>query len=369
MTSADSSQIDQRFLNNAMASFLQIAAVAVLVYWCFNIVAPFFSILLWGLIISVALYPVHRSLAEKLGGRAKLSVTILALVALAILIVPVWYLAESSIIALKAIADALQSGDVTIPPPNPSVAEWPLIGDKVFEIWSGAASNLQATLNQYSDQLVNVGQGAIKLAGSTAVTVFQFTFSILIAAAFMMNAEGGYSVATQVSNSLVGTRGREFTDLSIVTIRSVTKGVLGVAIIQALAAALGFVVMDIPAAGLWAGIVLVLAIVQLPPLIIMIPIALWVFSVSDGLPATIFLIYSLIVSGSDTFLKPMLLGRGVDVPMLVILIGAIGGAISQGIIGLFVGAVVLALGYQIVTAWMAPDEAFAAVDEAAADDD
>jgi len=145
--------------------------------------------------------------------------------------------------------------------------------------------------------------------------------------------------------------------------------VLGVAIIQALAAALGFVVMDIPAAGLWAGIVLVLAIVQLPPLIIMIPIALWVFSVSDGLPATIFLIYSLIVSGSDTFLKPMLLGRGVDVPMLVILIGAIGGAISQGIIGLFVGAVVLALGYQIVTAWMAPDEAFAAVDEAAADDD
>ena len=111
-----------------------------------------------------------------------------------------------------------------------------------------------------------------------------------------------------------------------------------------------------PAAGLWAFAVLVLAIIQLPPILVLGPIAFWVFSVADTVPATIFLIYAIVVSGSDAVLKPMLLGRGVETPMLVILIGAIGGAMASGIIGLFIGAVVLALGYELLVAWMAPDE-------------
>ena len=165
--------------------------------------------------------------------------------------------------------------------------------------------------------------------------------------------------------SLVGDdKGHMFTDMTILTIRSVVKGVLGVAIIQSLAAAIGLVLIGVPAPGLWAFAVLVLAIVQLPPIIILGPIAFWVFSVTDGLPATIFLIYAIIVSGSDTFLKPMLLGRGGETPMLVILLGAIGGAISMGIIGLFIGAVVLALSYEILVAWMAPDESEAEPTEA-----
>ena len=147
--------------------------------------------------------------------------------------------------------------------------------------------------------------------------------------------------------------------------RSVTKGVLGVAIIQAILSAIGLVAIGVLAAGLWAGAVLVLAIIQLPPILVLGPIAIWVFSVMDGLPATIFLVYAIIVSASDAFLKPLLLGRGVDVPMLVILIGAIGGAVSQGIIGLFIGAVVLALGYKLVTAWMAPDQTEPEIDQQA----
>ena len=159
-------------------------------------------------------------------------------------------------------------------------------------------------------------------------------------------------------------RGHSLTDLSIVTVRSVVKGVLGVALIQAGLAAIGLVMMDIPAAGLWAGAVLVLAIVQLPPILILGPIAIWVFSVAEAVPATIFLIYSIIVSFADAVLKPMLLGRGVEVPMLVILLGAIGGAITQGIIGLFIGSVVLAVGYQIFESWVAPDETQAALEDA-----
>ena len=125
--------------------------------------------------------------------------------------------------------------------------------------------------------------------------------------------------------------------------------------IQTILAAIGLGVAGIPFPGIWALAVLVLAIIQLPPIIVLGPIAFWYFSVADGTPATIFLVYSLIVSVSDAFLKPMLLGRGVETPMLVILIGAIGGAITSGIMGLFVGAVILAIGYELLVNWMAPD--------------
>ena len=163
-------------------------------------------------------------------------------------------------------------------------------------------------------------------------------------------------MSLQFASSLVGDRGEALTDLAVATIRSVAKGVLGVAIIQALLSAIGLVVMDVPAAGIWTFAVLMLAIMQLPPVIILGPIGIWVFSVAEPVPATIFLVYALIVGASDGFLKPLFLGRGMDIPMLVILLGAIGGMIMSGIIGLFIGAIVLAMGYEILMAWMETDE-------------
>jgi predicted PurR-regulated permease PerM len=135
----------------------------------------------------------------------------------------------------------------------------------------------------------------------------------------------------------------------------VVQGVLGVAIIQSILGGVGIWAIGIPAAGLWALIILLLAIMQLPPLLIMGPLAIYAFSFADTTPAIIFLVWSIIVSASDAFLKPIFLGRGVDVPMLVILLGAIGGMILSGIIGLFVGAVVLALSYKVFQALLVDD--------------
>lgn len=357
MTSADSSRVDNRFLANAMASFLQIGALLVLLVWCFEIVRPFISIVVWAIIIAVAVYPLHVSLAAKIGGREKTSAIIFVLIGLAIILVPTWILADSSFTALKTLGSGLQEGTVRIPPPNPDVASWPLIGERTHEIWSAAAANLEGTLNQFEDQLKALSQSVLGFTTGTLIGVFQFVFSTIIAGTLLMQAKGAYSVSRNIMVSLVGTQsGDKFTDLSILTIRSVVKGVLGVAVIQAVLSAVGLVLIGVPGAGLWAAAVLVLAIIQLPPLLIMAPIAIWVFSVAEPIPATIFFVYALIVSSSDAFLKPMLLGRGVDTPMLVILIGAIGGAISAGIVGLFIGAVVLALGYELLVAWMAPDE-------------
>ena len=356
MTSADSTKVDQRFLANAMASFLQIGALLILLVMCFNIVRPFIGIVVWALILAVAIYPLHVSLTAKLGGREKTSATAFVLIGLAIILVPTWILGESTLSSLQSLAQHLREGTFSVPPPNPSVADWPVIGTKTYEIWSNAASNMDAFLSQYQTQLRDLAQKIFGFASGTLIGVLQFVLSTIIAGALLLQSRGGYKSTREFMASLVGTeRGEKFTDTSILTIRSVVKGVLGVAVAQAILAAIGLVLIGVPAAGLWAGAVLVLAIVQLPPILVLGPIAFWVFSVAEPVPATIFLVYSIIVSVSDAFLKPMLLGRGLETPMLVILIGAIGGAIAMGIVGLFIGAVILALGYELLVTWMAPD--------------
>jgi predicted PurR-regulated permease PerM len=265
-------------------------------------------------------------------------------------------LGESSLSSLQSLAHHLREGTFSVPAPNPGVADWPVIGAKTYEIWSNAASNIDAFLDEYQTQLVGLAQKVFGFASGAVIGVLQFVFSTIIAGALLLQSKGGYKASREIMASLVGTeRGAKFTDTSILTIRSVVKGVLGVAVAQALLSAIGLVLIGVPAAGLWAGAVLVLAIVQLPPILVLGPIAFWVFSVAEPVPATIFLVYSIIVSVSDAFLKPMLLGRGLETPMLVILIGAIGGAIAMGIVGLFIGAVILALGYELLVTWMAPD--------------
>jgi predicted PurR-regulated permease PerM len=266
-------------------------------------------------------------------------------------------LAESTIGALQSVATEIEDGTAQIPPPADNVADWPIIGNRVYELWSAAATNLESTINQFRPQLRAAGRQALALAGHTVGSAFLFAFSIIIAGVLLTTASSGYATARNIASNLVGKeRGPAFTDLAILTIRSVAKGVLGVALIQTILAAIGLLAAGVPGAGVWAGLVLILAIVQLPPLIVLGPIAIWYFSVAEPVPAIVFLVYASVVSVSDTFLKPLLLGRGVEVPMLVILIGAIGGAIAKGIIGLFVGAVILALGYELVKLWMAPDQ-------------
>jgi len=224
-----------------------------------------------------------------------------------------------------------------------------------------------ATLSKYSEQVKAFSNWLLKIVASTTMGILGFAVSIIIAGVFLVSAESSYLASRAVGHRLGGERGADFTDLTVATVRSVAKGVLGVAFIQTLLAAIGLLVMDIPGAGIWASIILLLAIMQLPPILVLGPIAFWVFSTAEPVPATIFLVYSLFVSFSDAALKPLMLGRGVDVPMLVILLGAIGGMMTAGIIGLFIGAVILALGYQLFMFWLNPEEELADCDEVASE--
>jgi len=364
MSTSERPRADKTFMASAMASFIQISAVVILAWWCFSIIQPFIGVVLWGVIISVAAFPLHQNLVRRLGGREKLSAVILVLLGLTIIVLPAWMLAGSAMEGYSFLSERLGTGSLKVPPPNESVAGWPLIGDKLYAIWAGAAASLSDTLNHYGPQLRSIGMSAVSFAGGLTLGILQFVLATIVGGALLTSADSGYNMSRKVANRLAGSeRGARLADLSIGTIRSVVKGVLGVAVIQALLAAVGLVIIGVPGAGLLAGAVLVLAIVQLPPWLVLLPVAIWYYSVAEAIPATIFLVYAIVVSLSDAVLKPMLLGRGLETPMLVILFGAIGGALTGGIVGLFVGAVVLALGYELFTTWAEPEDA-AAVPEA-----
>ena len=341
------------FTKNTIEAAIRLGLLLLLAFWCLSIIKPFVLPVLWAVIIAVAIYPIFTKLKAALGGRNKLASILYTLIALALLMTPTIMVSNSMIDTSAAISERYAAGTLEIPPPDDSVKDWPLIGEEIHSVWTQASSNLEKTLIHYEPQLKKAGQAFVSAAAGLGGGILMFVLSIIISGVLVANAAVAYQVTIKIFTRLTNTEnGLEYTDLSKATIRSVAQGVLGVAAIQAVLSALGMMLMDVPAWGLWSLIILVLAIAQLPPILVLGFVMAYVFSVAETTPAVIFAIYCIIVSGSDSFLKPMFLGRGMSTPMLVILLGAIGGMMMSGIIGLFVGAIVLALGYELFMKWL-----------------
>jgi predicted PurR-regulated permease PerM len=366
MNSSDSSSENRASQRNMMTSFIQIATLVILVSYSLMIVGPFAKMIAWGIILAVAIYPLHRKLAAAIGGREKLSATLIVAIGMIFLLLPGWFVTASSIDTAKSLTAQVQDGTFRIPPPPESVAEWPLIGERIYKVWSAGAGNLDAFLRLYKEQFKAVSEWLLVAAGSLVMGLLHFTVSIVIAGVCLSSARGGYELSRAIGLRITPARGEHLADLTIATIRSVTNGVLGVAMIQAGLAGIGFALIGVPAAGILCLVILVTAIIQIPAIAIMAPIIVWVFSFADLVPATIFAVYSVLVGLSDNVLKPLLLGRGVELPVLVVLLGAIGGMIKFGVIGLFIGAVILGLGYRIICDWIWPSEPVQAQGEEAA---
>jgi len=332
---------------------IRLGLIFLILAWCLKILTPFISLVAWGAIIAVALYKPFLTLVDKLGGRRKLAITLFSVIGIAIILVPVISLSSSMIDGATKFGTQVSEGSIHIPAPPQYVEEWPIIGKKTFEVWTEASTNLRSLLEQHPHQLSAVGKKMLGAAAGVGIGILQFVVSFIIGAVFLMNAEGIGNGMRKLAKRLTSDQGDELIDMSVSTIRSVAIGVIGIAFIQALLGGLGMMFVGVPAAGLFAIVILVLAIAQLPPLLVLGPVAFYVFSVESTTVSLIFLIWSVLVSFSDAVLKPLFLGRGVDVPMLVILLGAIGGMITSGIVGLFIGAIVLALGYKLLGAWLA----------------
>jgi predicted PurR-regulated permease PerM len=352
MNSLNRALSDKEFLNRALEATIRIGLVVLLAAWCFQIVQHFVVPVIWGIIIAIATYPGYRWMRVWLGGRSGIAATLYTLLVLILLVVPAVLLSGTLVESAQSLATQLRAGTWAIPPPPEGVAKWPLIGEWLASFWGLASENLGAALRMIEPQLKTVGTWLLSAAAGAGFGILQFAVAIIIAGVLLAHASGAHYAAHVIATRFAGERGAEIADLAEATVRSVARGILGVALIQTLLAGIGFLVAGVPGAGLWAMLCLLFAVVQIGISPIMVPIVIYVFSTADVVTAVLFLMWSVFVTLLDNILRPILLGRGVEVPMVVIFVGAIGGFLASGIIGLFVGSVVLVLGYKLFLAWL-----------------
>lgn len=337
---------------------IRFSAIAVLTLMCFRIFEPFINFLLWGLVLAVMIYPLHQRLAKRFGGKQGRSAIVIVIVGILLLDVPLGLLGTSLVTHVKDIRTAYESNTLVIPEPGPKVAEWPVIGKKLYKAWNMAHTNLSEFLTDYRDKIQKLGQHAITFAENTVGSILLFYGALIIAGIMMAWGQPGSNAMMGILKRVAGpVQGPQLHKLSVATIRSVATGVLGVAFIQGLLFGIGFLVAGIPAAGLLGLIIIFIAIIQLPTAIVAVPVVIYLWSAGDAsITANLaYTAYFVFAGVSDNMLKPLLLGRGVDAPMPVILIGALGGMIARGFIGLFLGAILLAIGYQIFMNWVDDD--------------
>lgn len=346
---------EQRFLTLAVEAAIRIGILGALVVWCFEIARPFLVPFLWGVIIAVAIHPAYDWFERRLGGRRLLAAGLFTLLMLIVLVLPSLLLGGSLVTGVRNAAAAIQAGTLQIPPPPESVSAWPVVGEPLHRFWQLASDNLQDALAELTPFLKNVGRWLLGTAAGTGLALLQFLLAIVVSGVLLAYAEPGAGAVRQLAQRLAPDRGLVYATLAEHTVRSVATGILGVALLQAILAGLGFLVAGVPGAGLLTVVCIVFGVIQIGVVIVLVPVVIYLFATADTTTAVAFMVYAILIAPLDNILKPILLGRGVKVPMAVVFVGAIGGFISAGIIGLFLGAVVLALGYGLLKAWLRPE--------------
>jgi predicted PurR-regulated permease PerM len=306
------------------------------------------------MILALAMYPLHSLLSKKLGGRPRLASTIIILSILIIIFLPTWLLIDSLIEQVKALKVSYDNGTLSIPPPTEKVKSWPIIGIQLYDIWYAASENLEQLLLKYKDQIIEVGSKVGKGIFGAVGGVIQIMVSLFIAALLLAIGGTGEEIR-KFFRKLAGEKGDEFADMTVKTVASVVKGVIGVALILALLNGIIFMLAGVPYAGIWTLLAFVLAVLQIPLIFITLPIIIYLFAEKELITAIIWSVLIFVAGLSDNVLKPILLGKGAPVPMLVIFIGVIGGFIFSGFIGLFTGAIVMSIGYKLFLGWINSD--------------
>ena len=348
----ESRESQEFFLSRVTAGTFRVVLIGGWIAWCLQIVLPFLVPVLWGAIIATAVYP----LTQRLSRRPKVGAMIFGAVALAVIIVPTYLFFDSIGSFVLRVGRQWAQGELKVPPPRPDVAEWPLVGKRVYTLWMSIVNAPATVVEAHLPQLREVGRWLAQSLGGLSVGILQSLFAVAVAVAFLLKSDATLRALLPVAERFAPRRGQHLIDLASATVRAVAKGVLGVAAIQAVLAWVGMAAAGVPAPGAWALLVLITAVAQLPAMIVLGPMVVYVWASSSTNVAIGFTVWSVLVGLLDNVLKPILLGRGAGVPTLVIVIGALGGMISSGIIGLFVGAVVLAVGFELFAAWVKGSE-------------
>ncbi len=336
---------------------IRLGLLAFLIYWTFVLIRPFVPILAWSIVLAVALYPVFNLLSRLLGGRPRLAAAILTVINLGIVIGPATWLGLSAVEGVKDLAANLSAGNLVVPSPPDGVKNWPLIGPQLFELWNQASNNIRAALREVAPHLKPLAGTMLGLAGNAGVGTLKFLLSVALAGFLFPYGSQLVAAGRGFLSRIVPEQSEHFLELAGMTIRAVSQGVIGVAIIQSLLAGIGFKLAGIPGAGLLAFVVMILAIVQIGAAIVLFPVIIWIWIDKDFTTALLLTLFLVVVGILDNVLKPLVMGRGLTTPTLVILIGVIGGTLAHGIVGLFIGPIILSLAWELTVAWIRTDRA------------
>ena len=343
---------DRVFLNRSLEATIRIGLLLIITIWCFKIVEPFITTIIWGAIIAVAAHPLYLRLRKTLGERNKLTAILFTLTFLIILIAPSALLTDTLIEGLKLLAEKIKEGSLSIPKPPENLNKVIIIGEPLTKFWLLASENFSSALQELTPTLKVIGSWLLSAATSAGMAILHFVIAIIIAGFLLANSDGSNRALRAITHRLTREKGGEFADLLENTVRSVANGILGVAFLQSILAGLAFMLAGVPLAGLWALLSLILSIAQIGVAPIVIPIIIYLFYTAQTTTAVALMVFYIFLALIDHILKPILLGRGVKTPMAIIFMGAIGGLLSYGVIGLFIGAVTLALGYELFLLWL-----------------
>ncbi len=341
-----------KFTNKIIETAIRLTVLVLLIGWCFAIVQPFFMIFAWGLILAISIYPLYSYLTKFFRGKKKLASTVVTILLLAIIFVPTGFITKSMVGNISVAKELLENSESIVPPPNESVKDWPIIGKATYDFWYKASENLDVLISENSAQIKTIGLWFLDSLSGAGSGFLQFVLSIIVCGILLVYSINGRKFADELGIRLICAKGKQFIEDSIITIRNVAKGILGVAFFQAILFGLGLIVAGVPFAGIWSAICLMLAIIQVGIGPIIIPISIYMFMTGDVLAATLLTVWMVFISLIDNVIKPIVMGRKAPAPTIVIFLGAIGGFMLNGIIGLFLGAVILTLGYNIFIWWV-----------------
>jgi predicted PurR-regulated permease PerM len=333
-----------------MVFVIRVVCLGLLGYWSLILLQPFLTIIVWSIIISVALYPIFDWLSAKLYGHRALAAVAITVFTLFVMLGPVTWLALSLAETIRTLFAQFGDGSLVIPPPSGAVKAWPLIGEKIYEAWLLASTNLRALIIEVAPHFKPLGTSLLIAAGSVGTNLLKFIVALVISGFLFIPGPSLVHSVKNIFGRVAAERGEEFVDLAGATIRNISRGIIGIAILQALLAGIGLLFAGVPAAGLFSFLVLLLGVIQIGPSVILVPLIVWSWFAMDTTTAILFTLYMVPVNLLDNILRP-LVAKGLKTPMLVILIGVLGGTLVHGIMGLFVGPIVLSIAWQLLAVW------------------
>ena len=352
MSSSEAPDGDGLFQARLTKAVVRIALLAFLVVLCLRVLEPFINPIIGGIVIAIAFNKPYEVVTHAVGGRRALGAVVLFGAILLALLLPTIALGINLVETATDLTHTFDPDEIKVPPPPEQLADWPIVGERLYDAWLAASRNLESVLVKLGPYLKDIGLWLIETMGNLGLGLVMFIVAIVIGGALLPVRDKGLEVVYKVATLVAGERGPELANLVGASVQSVIRGVIGVAVIQSVLAGVGMLVVGVPGAGLWALLVLLLAVMQLPSLIVLIPVIAYVFSTHSTTPAVLFAIWAIMIGASDNVLKPMLMGRGSSTPMLVLFMGSLGGFMAGGILGLFIGAVVLSIGYTVFMAWV-----------------